>query len=146
MPVFLDPPLTRREYAYLTISGLGRPGIGRHEEITSALDLKPSNSWNVGDVNPRNGKPRQSMRWELHSGLDDTHPLREHIDSLLLMLGTREQSLRALWVDYDLILQCVGYYPPMSHGAHFDRELVRQAANLGLALDLDFYFVAEPEN
>lgn len=65
---------------------------------------------------------RERMRWELHSGLDDAHPLREHIESLLVVLGTRERSLRARWVDYDLILQCVGYYPPMSHGAHFDHR------------------------
>lgn len=89
---------------------------------------------------------RESMHWELHSGLDDAHPLREHIESLLVVLGTRERSLRARWVDYDLILQCVGYHPPMSHGAHFDRELVRKTANLGLAIDLDFYFVAERED
>lgn len=86
------------------------------------------------------------MRWELHSELDDTHPLREHIESLLVELGTPGRSARALWVDYDLILQCVGYYPPMSRGAHFDRELERKTANLGLAIDLDFYFVAEHEH
>jgi hypothetical protein len=97
----------------------------------------------VGDVNPRNGKPRKNMRWELHSGLDDTHPLREHIDALLLTLGPKELAVRGLWVEYDLTLQCVGYFLPMGHGAHLDREVVRQAAGLGLAFDLDFYFVED---
>ncbi len=138
MPLSRDPPLTNREYAYVSISGLGQ-----HEVITTALGLQPSNAWNVGDVNPRNGKPRKNMRWELHSGLDDTHSLREHIDELLLMLGTKELAVRALWVEYDLTLQCVGYFLPMGHGAHLDREVVRQAAGLGLAFDLDFYFVED---
>lgn len=83
------------------------------------------------------------MRWELHSGLDDTHSLREHIDELLVTLGTKELAVRALWVEYDLTLQCVGYYLPMGHGAHLDREVVRQAAGLGLAINLDFYFVED---
>ena len=83
------------------------------------------------------------MQWRLESGLDDRQPLREHIDALLGILGTREASLRSLWRDYDITLECIGYYPPMTHGAHLDRDVVRTAANLGLAIDLDFYFVEE---
>ena len=80
------------------------------------------------------------MFWEVKSGLDDTHPLEQHVQSLLLWLRPRAEALRKLWVDYDLTLQCVGYYRPSGHGAHFDREQIRQLAQLGIALDLDFYY------
>ena len=128
------PPLTHREYAYFAASG-----PGTHEAVTKALGTKPSECWNVGDVSRRNGQPRRFMSWHLSSGLDDTEPLSEHIQSLLLMLGPRADALRTLWMDYDLTIHCVGYFPETGHGAHFDRETLRQIVNLGLALDLDFY-------
>jgi hypothetical protein len=131
-----SPPLTRREYAYIRVTG-----PGNHETITEILGLQPSEAWNLGDMNERNGKPRKFMSWRRGSGLDDTEPLREHIEALLLHLHSRSDAVRNLWVDYDLQLQCVGYYPPSGHGAHFDREQIRQAAQLGLALDLDFYYL-----
>jgi len=83
------------------------------------------------------------MAWYLRSGLDDTEELSAHIDSLLLALGPRAEALRSLWVDYTLTMQCVGYFPETGHGAHFDREVLRRLADLGLALDLDFYHVPD---
>ncbi len=80
------------------------------------------------------------MQWRLNSGLDDTAPLERHIENLLLFLVPREEQLRKLWLDCDLVIQCVGHYPPSGHGAHLNREVVRQAARLGLAFDLDFYY------
>jgi len=131
-----SPPLTNREYAYFHISGQGT-----HEAISELLGLKASESWNAGDLSPQNGRPCKFMRWILSSDLDDTHPMSEHIEALLLVLNTRADALRKLWVDFDLTLQCVGYFPPSGHGFHLDREQIRQAARLGLALDLDFYYV-----
>jgi hypothetical protein len=85
------------------------------------------------------------MAWKLKSGLDDSRPMSEHIASLLLALSPRATEIRALWVDYNLTLQCVGYYPQGS-GMHFDREVVRQAAQLGLAIDCDHYFVDDHDH
>ncbi|MDR1277106.1 MAG: DUF4279 domain-containing protein [Candidatus Accumulibacter sp.] len=136
-----SPPLTDREYAYLSISG-----PGTHEQITQILGLSPSEAWNVGDINPRNGKPRKSMLWCLSSGLDDKQPLEMHVQHLFLALFTKAEALRKLWVEYDLVLQCVGYFPSGDHGMHFDREQIRSAAQLGLAFDLDFYYIDDYEH
>ena len=131
-----SPPLTDREYAYIVITG-----PGRHETITERLGLEPSEAWNVGDQNPNNGKICKTMQWRLKSGLDDTHRLNEHVESLLMCLGRKADALRELWLEYDVTLHCVGYYPPSGHGAHFNRDTIRRAASLGMALDLDFYYV-----
>ena len=135
-----SPPLTTREYAYFHVTG-----PGTHQQVTERLGLEPSEAWNVGDEGPR-GRVRPSMSWRLSSGLDDREPLDRHIQSLLLILGRKAEALRKLWVDYDLTLQCVGYFPPSGHGAHFNREQIRQAAQLGLAIDLDFYYVDDHEH
>lgn len=81
------------------------------------------------------------MSWHLNSGLDDKEPLELHIQSLFLYFDVKIEELRKLWVDYDITLVCVGYFPPSGHGVHFNREQLRQAAQLGLAIDLDFYYV-----
>ncbi|MFZ2726744.1 MAG: DUF4279 domain-containing protein [Methylococcaceae bacterium] len=136
-----SPPLTNRQYAYFHVSG-----HGTHEDITKILEIKPSESWNIGDINPRNNKPFKFMSWRLSSGLDDTQPIEMHIQYLFSRLHTKADALRKLWLDYDLVLQCVGYFPPSGHGIHFDREQIRQAAQLGLSFDLDFYYVDDYEH
>jgi len=130
-----SPPLTTREYAYFSISG-----PGRHDAITDKLGREPSEAWSEGDPRPRGGT-YQLMRWRLDSGLPDTEPLEKHIESLLLILPAHTLTLRELALDYDLFIQCVGYYAPSGHGAHLNRDVVRRAAQLGLAFDLDFYYV-----
>ena len=136
-----SPPLTNREYAYFHITG-----PGTHERVTELMGMSPSEAWNAGDSNPQNGRLCKSMSWRLSSGLDDTHPLEEHIQSLFLYLQLKADILRQLWVEYDLTIQCVGYFPASGHGVHFDREQIRQAAQLGLAFDLDFYYVDDYEH
>lgn len=132
-------PFTKREYAYFSLTGLGS-----HEEITEKLGFTPSKAWSVGDINPRSKKPYQFMYWQLPSGLDDTRPLESHIESLLVLLGTKQLELRELWTDYDLTIQCVGYYPPNvfpnSHGFQLKRDILHQAAQLGIAFDFDLYY------
>ena len=131
-----SPPLTNREYAYFHVSG-----PATHEQVTDILGIKPTEAWNVGDINPQSGRPCKFMTWRLSSALDDTQPLNMHIQNLFLYLHPKVDALRLLWVDYDLTLQCVGYFPPSGHGLNFDRDQIRQAAQLGLAFDLDFYYV-----
>jgi len=130
-----SPPLTDREYAYFSVSG-----PGTHESVTDIIGLQPSQAWNAGDRSEQTGRVQKAMHWRLNSGFDDTVPLERHIDSLLLFLLPREEQLRKLWLDYDLVIQCVGHYLPSGHGVHLNREVVRQAARLGLAFDLDFYY------
>ena len=124
--------MTDREHAYFSVSG-----PGRHQEITRKLGLQPSAAWNAGELNGR-GQPRHEMTWRLDSGLEESEPLERHIDNLVLCLAPRSGSLRDLWLDYTLTLQCVGRYSS-SHGVHLDRERVRQLATLGIAVHLDLY-------
>ena len=135
-----SPPLTTREYAYFCVLG-----PGTHQLVSEKLGFSPTDAWSEGDVNPRNGKVRQRMYWKLESGLDDKEPLERHIESLLLVLGTKAYGLRDLWVEYDLIISCVGHYPSTGHGVHLNREVVRQAAQLGITFDMDFYFLEDHE-
>jgi len=132
-----QPHLSVREYAYLSIRG-----PGTHESISELIGLCPSEAWNVGDID-RNGRPRKFMTWELHSGLEDHHPMNQHIDNVLLFLYPRSELVKQLWFEYEIYLHCVGYYPckTSSPGFYLGRDQVRQAALLGIAIDCDFYYI-----
>jgi hypothetical protein len=135
--VSTSPP---REFAYFSVHG-----PSTHQQVTERLRIQPSEAWNSGDTNARNGKPYPSMHWELRSGVPDTQPLAQHVDALLLLLGTRLEELRSLALEHDLTIQCVGYFPPSGHGVHIHREVVRQAARLSCCFDFDFYYTESPE-
>lgn len=130
-----SPPLTKREYAYFSVTG-----AGSSEVITERLGWRPSQAWSEADPRPRGGV-YPTMNWKLESGHPDTEPLERHVESLLLVLAAKAADIRELSLDYDLTLQCVGYYPSSGHGAHLNRETIRQASYLGLSIDLDFYYV-----
>lgn len=134
-----DSRLTAREYAYVSIAS-----DGTHDTVTARLGMQPSEAWNAGDLNERSGRPFPCTRWMRESGLDDTHPLEAHIAALLSMFRGKGEAIRALLADHDVTLQCVGYYAiDQGPGVHFERETVRQVAELGMAMDCDFYVLGD---
>ncbi len=133
-----SPPLTDREYAYFKITG-----EGNHSIVSKKLGISPTNEWSEGDTNPRNEKPYKFMSWQLESGLNDTHPLSEHIEKLFTILQPLEIKLNELSSKYDLCIQCVGYYHPSGHGIHLDKTTIQKAAKIGVSIDMDFYYISD---
>ncbi|NVK21035.1 MAG: DUF4279 domain-containing protein [Kangiellaceae bacterium] len=132
-----SPPLTDREYAYLRISNED----GSHSEITEILKLEPTNCWNKGDINRANNRPRNQVSWQLESGLDDTHPIEEHLDKIFSILTPLKSELVKLSDKYNICIQCVGYYHPSQHGIHLDHSTLEKAYSIGASFDFDCYFV-----
>lgn len=132
-----SPPLTTREYAYLSITG-----EGTHQEITEILGIEPSLAWNPGDRSEQTGRVQKFMRWRKDSGLDDTKPVEDHIESIFFIIGQKHKEIQELFFKgYDVGIQCAGYYPPSGHGTHISREIIREAGKLNLSIDLDFYYL-----
>lgn len=133
-----SPPLTTREFAYLAVIG-----DGAHQEVTEILGIEPSLAWNAGDPSERTGRIQKRMFWKKESGLDDKEELSKHIEAIFLIVGLRHKEIKELFFrGYDPYIQCVGYYPETGHGTHLSREIVRNAGQLNLAIDLDFYQVS----
>ena len=133
-----SPPLTDREYAYFKVTGKGAA-----EVVSKKLSLEPTNYTNEGDLNPRTQKPNKFMAWRYESGLDDTHPMEEHIQLLLGKLETFENELVSLSEEYDLCIQCVNYSPGSGHGLHLDSDTILRASKLRVSFDMDFYYVSD---
>jgi hypothetical protein len=136
-----SPPLTTREYAYFKVFG-----EGSCEPVTSMLNIKPSQCWSEGDLDSRRNKPRRSMFWALESGLDDREPIENHISKLLDVLEAKSNELVKLKDKYEILIQCVGYFPTSEHGFHLPASTLSILANLKLAIDYDFYFVSDYEH
>lgn len=130
-----SPPLTTREFAYLAVIG-----GGSHQEVTDILGVEPSLAWNAGEPSERTGRIQKRMFWKKDSGLDDKEILSMHIETIFFILGQKHKAVQELFFrGYDPYIQCVGYYPESGHGTHLSRDIVRQAGQLNLAIDLDFY-------
>ena len=131
-----SPPLTNREYAYFQVSG-----HGSHMSFTNEIGIDPTTCWSEGDINPRTQRPYKFMAWHLESGLDDTHSIEEHIARLFEKLIPLETKLNKLSNNYELCIQCVGYFPSVVHGIHIDKQMISVAHKLALTFDYDFYYI-----
>ena len=80
-----SPPLTTREYAYLSIMG-----NGTHQEITEILGIEPSLAWNAGEKSEHNGRTQKLMHWKKNSGLDDKESLENHIEAIFFLLSRKQ--------------------------------------------------------
>ncbi len=134
-----SPPITDREYVYFKIMG----DSGAHIEITDLLKLEPTNAWNKGDINIKNNKPRKFTSWQLESGLNDTHPIQEHLDALFKILVPLQCELLNLSKKFDICFQCVGYFHPSGHGIHLDKSTVQKASAFAASFDMDFYYISD---
>ena len=86
------------------------------------------------------------MFWALESGLDDREPIENHISKLLDVLEAKSNELVKLKDKYEILIQCVGYFPTSEHGFHLPASTLSILANLKLAIDYDFYFVSDYEH
>lgn len=130
-----SPPLTTREYAYLAVIG-----DGTHEEVTEILRIEPSLAWNAGEPSERTGRIQKRMLWQRNSGLDDKEELSKHIEAIFFLLGQKHQEIKELFFrGFDPYIQCVGYYTESSFGNHLSRDIIRQAGQLNLAIDINLH-------
>ncbi|MBP1873871.1 hypothetical protein LPJGGPFB_02901 [Ensifer adhaerens] len=124
-----------REYAYFCAVGAFDP-----TDITNAIGLDPSESWATGEGFFARGHAfrRAQSRWKLNSGLDDTHPLNQHVRSLLDALSPYREGLLHAATMARLQIACVGYYQ-QSFGWELDFELQKLATALSIGFCFDMY-------
>ena len=128
---------TPSAYAYFRVVAETLP----LEEITQAMGIVPTDSWQKGDPGQYVAS-RPDSGWCLYSALPRTNTdLMAHIESLLSLLAPRAKAVQELGQRYATYLVCVGSYDETaSPGLFIARESIALIASLGLALDADLYF------
>lgn len=129
-------PLTIRQYAYFRVEG-----SGDYREVTKVIGREPSSAHSEGETNPCTGKPFRTMTWRFDSGYDDTVPLAQHIGAIIDWLGGSPEAIKRLSESYRITLQCVGYFPKHQLGLHLSRDHVRLLGQMGVEVDMDFYYI-----
>lgn len=114
------------------------------QEVTLALGLEASSSHRRGDVRKnRAGREYSAYTeglWELHSTLEATASLDQHLRSLLGLLRGRHEVIRKLrdeGLRADLLIGIFGSDSNVGFGV--SPESLAEIAELGLALEFDVY-------
>lgn len=133
--------LTTREYAYFRVDG-----SGDYRNVSEIIGREPSSAHSEGEANPRTGKPFRSMVWRFDSGFDDKVPLAQHINLIISWLGSSPEAIKRLSDSYRVTLQCVGYFPKHQFGMHLSRDQIRLLGQMGVEVDMDFYYIDDYEH
>jgi len=133
-------PVIDRQYAYFHATGLFDP-----VEMTRIIGAEPSDYWAAGEEFARRGHPlrRQTSKWTLHSGLDETKRLSEHVDCLLHALVRHRAGLLEAATMAKLQIVCVGYCA-QSFGWDLEVEHMRLASALNVGFSFDAYVGGDP--
>jgi len=116
------------------------------QAVTKLLDIAPTDAWRVGDpVSDQPTMTRNHSRWTLASGCGLEAPVEDHLHALLTILEERRERIREVAQRYSVELQCAIYYEDDTAGIHLSEDVVRRVAALGLAIDLDLYFVGSED-
>ena len=79
---------TNNHYAYFSITNSFDP-----VEITKLLGVKPTDCGKKGDIHPKTKRERQFSRWTLHSRVEKTLPLEDHVRDVLDQLDREPEAL-----------------------------------------------------
>ena len=123
----------------LCVFGFGDdPGV-----VTSVLGIAPTTAWAKGDPLPRHPKARRThSRWTLQSPLPLQAHVDDHIEALLSLLEPLTERIRDCAERFPTEFGCaIYYYQDFTPGIHFSEQAVQRTAALGLAIDLDLYFL-----
>jgi hypothetical protein len=125
-----------QQYAYFTICGDFDPA-----EISALVGVVPTESWLKGDVSPSTHLERKFSRWSLHSRLERTRELEDHIGDVILQLCPRKLQFLEISLRYGGVMQLVAYFNTHYPGYHWERELVESLADYALSVDFDLYYM-----
>ncbi|HLO89414.1 MAG TPA: DUF4279 domain-containing protein, partial [Nostocaceae cyanobacterium] len=117
------------------------------EEITKIVGVSPTDVWRIGDkITNRSTLKRKKNGWRLKSNLEQTADLDAHIRNVLERLKPGWEKLRELGLQYYAEISCVIYnYEAQVPVMHFDKEIIKAAAELNAEIDIDYYSLYEPE-
>jgi len=118
------------------------------DEITTLVDIVSTKVLQKGDLLPNRNieMHRKFSSWILESGMDIHASVEEHIDALINTISPRIKVLKDLIITYNGELAIVIYaYSECNIGAYIDKEKLGILLDLGVALDIDIYFLNDAE-
>jgi hypothetical protein len=131
---------TNDQYTYFVVTDSFDPA-----DITNRLGVEPTSSWQRGDLDPRTKQPRKFSRWSLHSRLERSAALEDHIRDVLAQLDQDEKIFQRLSREFGGCMQLVAYLRVQYPGPYFEHDIVEDVAKYSLSVDFDFYYLCPDE-
>ncbi len=125
-------------YAYFHVAGSFDPA-----QITERVGVNPTKSSLEGSAIERTQMVRKCSRWELHSRLETTATLEEHVVDVLNQLDEKRNAFRQLSAELDGVMELVGYFHAYYPGLTFERGVIERLAEYSLSMDCDFYYLCD---
>ena len=86
---------------------------------------------------------RKCSRWELHSRLETTATLEEHVVDVLTQLDENRDAFKQLSAELGGVMELVGYFHAYYPGLTFERDVIERLAGYSLSMDCDFYYLSD---
>ncbi|MBI5382141.1 MAG: DUF4279 domain-containing protein [Opitutae bacterium] len=140
-----EPRMSANEcYAYFALRGFPM----KPEEVSTALSLKPSDTWSAGDPHRVPGKKREYNYWRIESRIarEARVDLEDHVKDVLAQLAPCFDVAATLSKQYQGLMELVGYFHEYYPGLNFEPTTMQQLAALGVSVDCDFYYLAPNED
>jgi hypothetical protein len=118
-------------YAYFHVRGSFDP-----DDITRRVGVSPTEIKREGDAIGPTSKTRPCNLWALHSRVNPSAPLDEHVRDVLDQLDSNKVAFEKVSRELGGTMQLVGYFRDVNPGVHFDLETVRRSADYGLCVDV----------
>jgi uncharacterized protein DUF4279 len=125
---------TNNLYAYFHVRGSLDP-----DEITRRVGVIPTETAREADVIRQTTKQRPCSLWALHSRLERSAPLEQHVTDVLDQLDTNKEAFEKLSRELGGTMELVGIFRECEPGVALEREIVEGIAKYALMLDCDFY-------
>ena len=126
-----------KNYAYISINGKEDFSL-----VSKALNLEPTDSWNVGNAR-RNGSIYDFSHWAYKLPEFEQEFIDEALQSVVSFIEKKQLDFSLIPKGFEAFISCVGSHEKNSPGFHLSRELVVKLGKIGLAVDFDLYCDAE---
>jgi hypothetical protein len=111
-----------------------------YHELASYLSLTPLTGWSRGDVNKINRRPYKFSRVSFEPITNEAYGLEEKLEDLLSELMKDTDGIRLLSENSDAYVSICKYqYISGNAGIHFNMDVIKKLADLGLEVDIDTY-------
>lgn len=112
------------------------------EEITDVLKIKPTNSWNKGEIIKNTGKRRTYTLWEYSTETEEVLDVNLHAKKIMEMFSTKIEEIELLKQKYKLDI-CIEFVIVIENESppaiYFEPSFIEFAAKIGAQMDIDTY-------
>ena len=126
-----------KNYAYISINGKENNSL-----VSSALNLEPTRSWNVGDKR-KNGSIYNFSHWEYKLPEFEQEYMDEALLKVIEFIEKNELDFSKVPEGFEPFISCAGWHEKNSPGFHLSEDMIVKLGKIGLAVDFDLYCHAE---